>query len=306
MRPSAATFSKRTLKHGGKSGVLPKVRPVFKKNPIMPPAEWELAQEAHIEQGYAEGMPVPQRKGFKVTRTPKRPVVVPVEERLRKIMAHRGAPENLHELSPEERWEAQKNQIRTDYLKEAYMVEARRVEKLEALRAEQVAQQASSQTQTESEESEATKLTLPTIDSYLQGPLMRPRTPEEQAIVGEQRLLNRKTMELQVKEAKANKLLELYHAAENFITTKEELEAAITDAFENKIGRFESSERLAEDKLFGYFSSFSDSRANERLVRDEILGEIDGKPGLASVRDTLSGDAARYTREAEARLNNRA
>lgn len=304
MRCTAINLSKRTLKHGGKSGVLPKVRPIFKHNPIIPPSEWELAEEAKIEQGYAEGIPVPKRRGFKITRNPERPAVVPVEERLQKIMEHRAPPENLNELSPEERWEVQKNQIRMEHLKEAYMTEAKRVEKIAALKAEKVEADAKLAAQQVYEESEATKLTLPTIDSYLEGPIMRHRTPEEQAIVEEQRLLNRKTMELQVKEAKANKLLELYHAAENFITTEEELDAAIADAFEHKIGRFESSERLAEDKLFGYSGSSFGPRQSERLVRDEILGEVHGKPGLATIEDTLSGDAVKFTRDAEAKLNN--
>lgn len=305
MHCTAVNLSKNTLKYGGKSGVLPKVRPIFKGNPIIPPAEWELAEKAKIEQGYVEGVPLPKRKGFKFEREPKTAPVVTVEERLQNIMKHKAPPADLSGLSPEERWEVQKTQIRMDHLKEAYLTEAKRVERISALQAEKVAADAKAAAEQKYEESEATRLTLPTIDSYLKGPIMRHRTPEEKAILEEQRLLNRKTMELQVKEAKANELLELYHSSEKFITTEEELDAAISDAFENKMGHFESSERLAEDKLFGYFSSFSDSRANEQLVRDHILGEIDGKPGLATVQDTLSGEAEKYSRDAESKLNNR-
>lgn len=305
MRSTAVNLSKKTLKHGGKSGVLPEVRPIFKRNPILPSLEQESAKEANIEQGYAEGVPVPKRKGFKITRQPKKAEVVPVEQRLKKILEYNAPPQNMNELSPKERWEAQKKQIRMEHLKDAYLTESKRIEKLELLKAQKIEADAKLAEEQVYEESEATKLTLPTIDSYLKGSLMRHRTPEEKAIVEEQRILNRKTMELQVKEAKANELLELYHAAENFITTPEELDAAITDAFENKIGRFESSERLAEDKLFGYFTSFSDSRANERLVRDVVFGEINGKPGLATVTDTLSGETEKYSRAAESKLNNR-
>lgn len=305
MRSTAVNLSKRALKHGGKSGVLPKVRPIFKGNPIIPPAEWEVAEEAKAEQGYAEGIPVPQRKGFKIERNIQPRPVVSVEERLQKIMEYNAPPKDTSSLSPEERWEVQKTKIRMEHLKDAYMTEAERVKKISELKAKKVAAEEKAKAELVYEESEATRLTLPTIDSYLEGSIMRQRTPEEQAILEQQRLLNRKTMELQTKEAKANELLELYHAAENFITTEQELDAAIIDAFENKIGHFESSERLAEDKLFGYFNSFSDSRTNERLVRDEIFGEINGNPGLAAVKDTLSGEAARYSREAESKLNNR-
>lgn len=305
MRCTSICLGKNNLKYGRKSGVLPKVRPIFKKNPIIPPSEWELREDAKIEQGYADGVPLPKRKGFEFHRKPEKPAVVTVEERLKKIVEYNEPPKNISKLSPEERWEAQKTQIRLDHLKEAYRREEKRLKKIAELKAAKIASEEKAASELVYEESEATKLSLPTIDSYLDGPIMRHRTPEENALIEEQRIFNRKTMELQVQEAKASELLELYHAAENFITTEEELEAAITDAFDNKIGHFESSERLVEDKLFGYFNSFSDARANERLVRDEAFGEINGHPGLDTVEETLSGEAQKYLRQAETKLNNR-
>ena len=52
-------MGRNVLKYGGKSGILPKVRPIFRK-PIRPPTEYEQAKEHSIETGYAEGIPLPK------------------------------------------------------------------------------------------------------------------------------------------------------------------------------------------------------------------------------------------------------
>lgn len=98
-------------------------------------------------------------------------------------------------------------------------------------------------------------------------------------------------------------MLELYHASANFITTEEELEEAVREAFEVKVGQFESNERLVEDKLFGYSNAYANSKINERMIKDAALGEIDGQPGLETVKDTLSGENEKLRRDAQAELN---
>lgn len=301
MKSSAVLLSKRTIKYGGKSGILPKVRPIFKKNPIKSKSEHELQQE-NVEQGYAEGIPLPVRKGFKFHRKPVERPVVTVAERIHKQIELR--PVDMSKLSGDELWAAQRDEIRKQHLKDAYLTEEKRLARIEELQQRTAEAQHKNKDQLEHyEESEATKLTLPTFDLYLKGPIMRPRTDDEQALVEEQRLLNRKTQELATMESRATDLLELYHAAGKFITTEEELDSAIREAFEVKVGRFESSERLVEDKLFGYHHLFASGKASEKLVRDVALGEIDGQPGLEAVKDMLSGASEQLRREAQTKLN---
>lgn len=302
MKSSAVLLSKRTIKYGGKSGILPEVRPIFKKNPIRPKTDHEKHQE-DVEQGYAEGIPLPVRKGFKFHRNPVERPVITAAERIKKQIDD-VKPVDKSKLTGDELWAAQRDEIRRQHLKDAYLTEERRLQRIDELQARASESDHKHKDELEHyQESEATQLTLPTLDSYLKGPIMRPRTDDEQALVEEKRLLNRKTQELANMESRATNLLELYHAAGKFITTEEELDAAIRDAFEVKVGRFELSERLIEDKLFGFHNTFASGKTTERMVRDAALGEIDGQPGLDAVKDTLSGALEQLRRAAQTKLN---
>lgn len=301
-------MKKRTIKYGGKSGILPKVRPVFKRFPLRPKTEAELAEEAKIEQGYAEGVPLPNKKGFTFHRQPVQKPVVGLQERIKRNIEDHAPSKDVDEskLSSNEIWALKRDEIRRQYLKEAYVVEAKRLEELEVLKAKLAEkQEKASKIHHTEEESEATRLTLPTIDSYLQGPIMRKRTPEEDVIIHEQRNLNRKLMELRVEEEKATDLLELYHAADKFITTEDELQEAITQAFEVDIGKFENAKLHIEDKLFGRDNAYANIQYNEGLIHDHAFGEIDGKPGLQTVKDTISGQAERLRKSAELAVNDK-
>lgn len=304
MRSTPVSLGKRTLKYGGKSGVLPEVRPIFKRNPIKPKSDHQRHEESRIEQGYADGIPTPKKRGFVFHRKPVEKPVITVEERIKRYIDEKASDVDPSKLTQEELWTHQRDEVRRQHLREAFLAESKRLERLEELEAKKhELEQKHKGEQEHFEESAATKLTLPTIDSYLKGPIMRHRTPEEQAIVNEKRALNRRAIELQTMEEKATDLLNLYHAASSFITTEEELEAAIKDAFEVKVGKFESSERLIEDKLFGFHSTYTNAKSNEKMIRDVAFGVIDGQPGLDTVKETLSGEAEIMRREAQAKLN---
>ena len=102
--------------------------------------------------------------------------------------------------------------------------------------------------------------------------------------------MNRKLKELQDKENQAQKVLELYHAAANFITTEEQLEEAIHRAFEVDVGVFEGKHTTIEAKLENRLLGYLTAEANEQKITDVVLGEIDGKPGLQQVKELLSGE----------------
>lgn len=300
-------MSKRTIKFGGKSGVLPKIRPVFRRYPIRPKTPEEIAEESKIEQGYAEDIPLPKRRGMTFHRQPIEKPVVTIQERIKRNIEDR-VPQNIDEskLTEDEIWTLKRDEIRRAHLKDAYLKEAQRLKKIEELKekvAEKEKEKALQSSEASYEESQATKLTLPTIDSYLKGPIMRQRTEEELHIVQEQRLLNRKTRELEVKEAKANQLLELYHAAANFITTEEELEQAIKDAFEVNVSKFERTQMNIENKLSGYSYAYANSHVSEGLVLDQVMGEINGQPGLNTIKNTIDGEIERLRREAQLQVN---
>ncbi|ODV78909.1 uncharacterized protein CANTADRAFT_51542 [Suhomyces tanzawaensis NRRL Y-17324] len=296
-------MGKGVLKYGGKSGILPKVRPVFKRFPIAPKNPDQIAKESKVSQGYAEGVPLPIKKGFTFHREPVEKKVVTVEERIKRNIEDRRPNVDESSLSQEQLWQLKRDEIRRDYLKQAYLTEAERLKKLEEYKAKAAEREQAFADSHVYEESAASKLTLPTIDSYLQGPIMRQRTEEEQLLVEEQRTLNRKTTELQIKEEKANKLLDLYHAASNFITTEEELEAAINEAFEVNFSKFDGSQSIVESRLVSSGTGYANIDFNERIIADEVLGEISGKPGLQVIKDTLSGEGEKLKREAQVAVN---
>lgn len=299
-------MSKRSLKLGRKSGVLPRVRPVFKRYPIRHKTPEEKAEESKIEQGFAEGIPLPQKKGFTFHRQPIEKPVLTVEERIKRNIDER-KPQNIDEskLSQDEIWQLKRDDIRREHLREAYLKEAERLHKIEDLKRKQQEREKKTNSVVKQRTEESGSLTLPTIDSYLKGPIMRQRTPEEQQLVEEQRVLNRRTQELEIKERKMNELLQLYHAAANFITTEEELEQAIKEAFEVNVSKFESKQMVIENKLSGYFNAFSNMNTNENIVSDEMFGEINGQPGLNKIKSTLDGDVEKLRREAQLSINQR-
>lgn len=297
-------MGKRALKLGIKSGILPEVRPVFKRFPIRPKTQEEIAEEARIEQGYSEGVPLPKKKGFKFERRPSEKPVVTVEERIKRNIDDRKPKDvDTSNLTPGEIWELKKADIRREHLREAYLTEAKRLEKLESLRRIKHEKDIAKKNSDSYEESKATVLTLPTIDSYLKGPIMRQRTEEEELIVQNQRLLNRKTLELEIEDRKAENLLDLYHGAASFITTEEELEQAIKDAFEVNISKFESNQMVIENHLSGYSHSFSNINMNESIIMNKAFGQINGQPGLETVKETLSGESEKFKHEAQMAVN---
>lgn len=83
--------------------------------------------------------------------------------------------------------------------------------------------------------------------------------------------------------------MELYHAAGKFITTEKQLEEAIHQAFEVDVGVFEGHQTTIEAKLANKLLGYMAAEANESLIADTILGEINGKPGLKQVKQVLDG-----------------
>lgn len=295
----------RTLKYGGKSGILPKVRPIFKKNPIRPLTEEEKLKEDSVEQGYAEGVPLPKKRGFTFTRKLEPKPVITVDTRIKKTIDDRiPKSKDTSNMSQDEIWQRKVKEIRGQHLKDAYVKESQRLAKIEELKAKKAEEQRLAEAdKKEYEESEATKLTLPTIESYLQGPIMRQRTETEKDLLKHTRAYNRKSRELAVKEKKAQQLLELYHQSGNFITNEEQLEKAIIEAFEIKLNKFNLAQSAVKDRFNNSRDSNIVLSENEDAILDMAHGEINKKPGLNVVKDALDGELERLRREAELAVN---
>lgn len=291
MHSTPVVFSRRALKLGVKSGVLPRPRFMIKKNRVK--SIQELKEDSKIEQGYADGIPTPIIRGKSYSREPKsHTAAVDAIIEQSKLEPQSVESSKMIKLQQEPWWSGLNEEEKRKHLNEVLHskplnhsneeVEDRRIKKnsLDSL--------------------------LPTLAAYLDGPLMRPRTAEEQARKDEQRAMNLRKSELEKTEKKYSNLLALYHAAGDFITTEEELEAAIGDAFEVNVVNFESNERMVRDKLSGNGSAYVDVKDNDRFIKDTAYGEIRGNPGLETVRDILSGESENHKKAARAELSHKA
>ncbi|EGW30295.1 mitochondrial ribosomal protein of small subunit [Spathaspora passalidarum NRRL Y-27907] len=298
------------LKYGGKSGILPKHRPIF-KSPIRQPTPYELAEHAKIEQGIVEALPVPKHKnGKELQRVQPFKKVITVDERIQHIIeraAEKDSKIDTSKLTDEQKWKLKRDAIRREFLREAYVLEAKRLEEIdrrsEKLRIKEQQKKEAEERELLKQEEENANVGIPTVEKLLTEGMMRPRTEEEKELLQAKRVLNCHAKELIQKEARANNLLDLYHAAGNFITTEAELDEAIHKAFEVDLGKFVTNETSIEAKLQTPNLAYLTVKMNESLITDQVLGEINGKPGLDQVKEILSGETEKTKREVQMNLD---
>lgn len=269
---------------GGKSGVLPVVREIFKK-PIKPV---ERVHDPNV--GYAKG--VPQPRG--ASRQQKLPEVYPVHELIKNtVPAPKGEPKKLSVLEEAQRLKLAKANLRREYYISSVKKEKTRLE-VDAEKAKKRAEYIKQREEANKVvESPAAKLTLPSISSYLKGPLMRPRTPEEKALLQSKRKANRLSIELKIKAARASNLLQLYYSAEDFIITESELERAVEEAF---LPGNEHIPILSPDQMGRHFNE---------TVGDSLFGTIRNKPGLVEVQEQVNSHAREFKMKVDAAASER-
>ena len=258
---------------GGKSGVLPEVRQIFKQ-PIKP-----VVRHANPNVGYAEGVEHP--KG--TSREQPLPEVRTVGDLIKDTMKNPKSVPQLSTLNEQQKEKVTKAALRRKYYADSLHREEKRLEYVEKRTIEREEEEKRIKENITYEESESARLTLPTINKLLEGPLMRERTEEEKQILQAKRQANRLQNELRGKENRATDLLELYYAADNFITTEADLKAAIEDAF--------GSKRISTE--------FQAQRSYSPKLLDALFGTIgatksgadsSSKPGLAQVEEQITGD----------------
>ncbi|ODV95786.1 hypothetical protein PACTADRAFT_32995 [Pachysolen tannophilus NRRL Y-2460] len=287
-------MGKGVAKFGGKSGILPLPRQIFKQ-PIKP-----LKIEHNPNIGYAPDVKHPRGS----TREPIYPKVVPVEERIVKTIAapkRNFTEEEFGKLPIAQQWKLKNSALRRDYLKDSYWKEAKRLELKEA-REEEAKKKLEEEIKKaqQYEESTASKLTLPSVEQYLKGPIMRQRTEAETKELQAKRKLNLLNHELRLKEKKAADLLELYNASTQFIITEEQLADAVSKAFDTNSSY---SSAFSTTQTFKSLSSTSNSRVSvgndiDTAIANALLGRVNGGPDLNDVKDTLHGETYKLVEEA--------
>ncbi|RCK58141.1 hypothetical protein Cantr_06974 [Candida viswanathii] len=300
-------MGKNVLKYGGKSGLLPKVQPIF-KDPIRPLNEHELEEykKATKNTGYAKGIPSPVFKGKPFPRHQKPKRVVTVAKKIARIEFPKMTLQEMNELPPDERDAQRRAYYRAQFLKEAYLEEEKRLkaaDKLAEERREKELKQSQRAQEEKALEHDRGVQGLPTLQKLLDEGMMKFRSPQQKKELKMRRNVNRLKTEAKQKDVQLEKLLQLYHAAANFITTEQQLEEAIHRAFDVDVGDFEFKQSTVESKLSGSGLGYLAAETNENYIADQVLGRIRGKPGLKEVKDVLSNEREKQKREAKMSLS---
>ncbi|KAI0460976.1 hypothetical protein LJB42_001305 [Komagataella kurtzmanii] len=279
-------MGKNVIKHGGKSGILPPAREIFKQ-PIKP-----IAIKKNPNTGYAPNIPHPRGS----TREAIVPKVVTIEEKISKTAPEPKkiySSEELSKLSADQQWKIKNSKLRRDYLKESYYQEEKNLEhkeKIQHLKESKAKEEAAAASYYEV--SEAFRLTLPSMEQFLEGPIVRQRTKEEKRLLKLKREHNRLQRELAIKEQKASDLLRLCSSAKNFIVTEEELERRVEELYRTGPKAYFNGSNM---------NSFEDQQAQdiEKTVQEKLFGTVNEGPGISTIEDILSGETEKLKNAVE-------
>jgi hypothetical protein len=273
-------------KYGFKSGVLPKPRQILPKLKT----SWEKDEEAKQKSGFNDPAMVP--KGSSANPPAKRLVFA-----REKIANSAKEPVNEKPANSEvQKWRKESAAIRRKYFVDALEAQNSMDKKELQIREQKFADAEERKRRTaKATESEAERLTLPTIDSFLNEPFIVPRTAEELEALKLKREANRKLREIENQEGKAKLVLELYQNSQSYITNEQDLDDAIRRAFstngsQNVDARARYVSKPEGQREFSFLQPGPQIDKSVQTITKELLGTTSNlQPGLGEVEDALSG-----------------
>jgi hypothetical protein len=269
-----------------KSGVLPKPRDILPRIKTF----WEIEEESKAPSGFADPDMVP--KG--VDPNPKPKHELSMAERIRYSAKQPKAQDTMtKEVGEVTKWKLMASEMRRRYYIDSLQAEDQMNKKKLATREQKFREAREARLKVDnSEESQSTKFTLPTIESFFDGPFVRHRTKEEKAELFMKRAANRKYHEIKHKEKHAEKLLELYQNAENYIITEQALDQEIDKVFTAPESTGSNFDLIVKGSSKSVESLFLNNRAQHALRAEltmRLMGTTsNGLPGLPEVEDALN------------------
>lgn len=261
---------KRIARYGFKSGILPKPRQIVE--PFKTKAE--IAQEEKENVGFADKDLIP--KGV--------PQIVPLKARIsaQHLIDYSAKKPSEETIKKRAEWRNRNADVRREFLTRSLLNQETAEQQIMKRREAKAARE--KQLQTERMElmksSQATTLTLPTIESFLTTqPFVVPRTKEEIELLKAKKEANRVKTDLEQKTEKAKGILEIYQSASSYIVDVDELEQAINNAFSSGNTSFsylntETAQNDMTKALFGVTNNFL--------------------PGVEEVQDAVSGNTTQF------------
>lgn len=273
-------MGKRAIQFGGKSGLLPKPKEIFKQ-----PYKHQVYKKP-TDSGYAEGILHPK----KITRDYILPKVSTPEQLLKKSAqepSKKFTKEEISKMPISQQFKIKNAEMRRKYLKESYEKEVKRLEKIEKYEEKlKIEEEKLTAEKAKHTQSKAEFYTLPTIESYLKGPLVRPRTEEEEETLKIKKESNRLQTKLNADIQRASNLFELYNASINFAITEEKLEKMVDSAFDNKADlAWEGIASSVPNKI----NAIKNNVTFDAALVDVVLDNVNKGPGFEAVEDYLNG-----------------
>ncbi|AET40205.1 mitochondrial 37S ribosomal protein mS26 PET123 Ecym_5456 [Eremothecium cymbalariae DBVPG len=277
-------MGKGVAKFGFKSGILPVTRSILKK-PTM--KQTSKLQETRAPKpkgingvGYADNIKHPAGSH----RNPPEVKFIDVEELIEKTVPH--PKKGKIATTPNQLTKQRMAEIRREYLSESLRKEEQRILKQERLmlKRQELLHAERQQHLKKVNQNRSSDLTVPMLEDLIKGPLMRPRTAEEQKLVDLKRKYNRELIEFKSKERKFADLVSLYNAANCFIVTEKQLTEKIEELFTND--NVEYMKKNLHVTLANR-ASFGDQSVTDSLYGTLANGLHDGFP---IIKDFLTGE----------------
>lgn len=252
------------------SGILPRPRQILPKRKTF----WEIEEAKKVKQGFIDPSMIP--KGVDAKWVPKHEKSA--DERIALSAKNPTKPRSTN--TETQRWRNMTSDMRRDYFKSSLKSQESRDEQNLKKREEQFKLAREARLKIDHDkQSDATRLTLPTIESFFKGDFVKPRTKEQKEELMMKRQANRLHHEIKHKEQKAGEALELYQQSLDFIVTEEELDKAIAKEFQT----VESSNRLPSSKAFPDLVA----QAREKMTSELMGTTLNKRPGLPQVEEAL-------------------
>lgn len=276
-------------KHGFKSGTLPPPRQVVP--PVL--AEYEKERLARVRTGFQDPKMVPRGS----TANPPGRLLKTAEQ---KIEASAKGPRQVVEpKSAQAELRLQMANIRRRYNIETLKTYAALEDKkAKARQAKHVANLKRREEALRLGDTDATLLTMPTVESsLLAGAMVVPRTPEEQEMLRMKREANRKKALHELMKKKYERVLELYQQTKSFIVSLDHLEREVEARFSTPGSMPSFNFPSNEEVLHARKADFELRKVQRELVQTLLGITSTNDPGLGEVRDALDGSSAAHLKQ---------
>ncbi|CAI4036458.1 hypothetical protein SMKI_15G3030 [Saccharomyces mikatae IFO 1815] len=300
-------MGKGVAKYGFKSGVFPTTRSIL-KNPTT--KQTDIINKVKSPKpkgvlgiGYAKGVKHPKgshRLSPKVEFINVDTLIAQTVAQPQSIKSSNGSAQKIR---------LQKAELRRNFLSEAF-----RKEEAKLLHLHEYMQKKTKELEMAKEleleklnKEKSSDLTIMTLDKMMSQPFLRNRSPEETELLKLKRNYNRSLLNLRTYKTKLNKLLNLYHVANEFIVTEPQLAKKIDKVFSDETQEFSDAYDVTSNfTQFGTRKSLlSGNSTLQTTINNAIMGSLTNEKffDVSLVDSFLNKDLRKISDRIDSKLN---